>query len=97
MECPEKRAGAIACPPSRSGIFRVRDRPMHLHVGFDVRNDFSCMAVADGVLMGCSTFGQMAGVLSNGIRFFSVGCDGWKTGPISKTIPPLVRSQAFIR
>lgn len=43
---------------------------------------------ADGVLMGCSTFGQIAGILTNGIKFFSVGCMGHVTPVQYRMIPP---------
>ena len=39
--------------------------------------------------MGCSTFGQIAGILTNGISFFSMGCVGDRTPIQYKTIPPL--------
>lgn len=93
-ECPEKDAGAPSCNPTRSGIFAVDGRDMYLHVGLDVKNDLSCMAMASGVLMGCSTFGQVAGVLSRGIRFFSMECAGWRTTMQYKLIPPMVREMA---
>ncbi|CAN0219303.1 unnamed protein product [Scytosiphon promiscuus] len=49
----------------------------------------SCMVNADGILMGCSTFGQVAGVFSEGVKFFSVSCEGWLTGPHYKMVPPM--------
>lgn len=60
-----------------------------LHVGTDVQNDLSCMIQADGVLMGCSTFGHIAGVFTKGISMFSMNCDGEKTPAQYKIIPPL--------
>lgn len=40
--------------------------------------------------MGCSTFGQLAGVLNkSGISFFSTQCSGLGTAMQYKTIPPL--------
>ena len=59
-ECPEKDAGVPSCYPTRSGIFAADGREMDLHVGRDMQNDISCMANANGVLMGCSTFDQVA-------------------------------------
>eukprot|EP00903_Cladosiphon_okamuranus_P019865 g18259.t1 len=56
-DCPEKRAGQF-CSPTRDGVFEVVSKNIVLHVGPDVRNALSCMIHADGVLMGCSTFGQ---------------------------------------
>lgn len=44
---------------------------------------------ADGVLMGCSTFGQVAGLLTEGIKLFSVGCVGHITPVQYRMIPPL--------
>lgn len=41
------------------------------------------------MLMGCSTFGQIAGILTNGIKFFSVGCIGRVTPVQYRMIPPL--------
>lgn len=60
-----------------------------LHVGPDVRNALSCMIQADGVLMGCSTFGQVAGLMTKGISMFSMQCGGASTPDQYKTIPPL--------
>eukprot|EP00903_Cladosiphon_okamuranus_P019481 g17914.t1 len=87
-DCPEKRAGQF-CSPTRDGVFKVVGKNIMLHVGPDVRNALSCMIHADGVLMGCSTFGQVAGLFSNGISMFSTGCDGAKTPVQYKSIPPL--------
>lgn len=39
--------------------------------------------------MGCSTFGQVAGLLTKGIKFFSTDCGGPSTPYQYKTIPPL--------
>lgn len=48
------------------------------------------MIEADGLLMGCSTFGHMAGVLNHeGISFFSTECDGWRAPIHYKMMPPL--------
>lgn len=48
------------------------------------------MIQADGLLMGCSTFGQLAGVLNEGgISFFSTGCGGLGTAVQYKMVPPL--------
>ncbi len=91
VDCPEKRAGAAdGCRPERSGAFRVQDRPLVLHVGRDVANTLSCMIHADGLLMGCSTFGQVAGILNrDGISFFSTGCGGPGSPIQGKVVPPL--------
>lgn len=87
-DCPEKRAGEF-CSPIREGVFEVVGKNIVLHVGPDVRNALSCMINADGVLMGCSTFGQVAGLLSRGISMFSTRCDGAKTPVQYKSVPPL--------
>lgn len=39
--------------------------------------------------MGCSTFGQVAGLMSKGISFFSVHCNGAKSPAQYKTIVPI--------
>ncbi|CAN0144776.1 unnamed protein product [Scytosiphon promiscuus] len=88
-ECWEKTQGAPSCPSPRSGVFLVQRKPLYLHVGLDVENAMSCMIKADGVLMGCSTFGQVAGMFSEGLRFFSVGCEGWVTPSNYKMVPPM--------
>ncbi|CAM9178418.1 unnamed protein product [Ectocarpus sp. 12 AP-2014] len=87
-DCAEKQARS-SCIPKRSGIFRIRDKSFVLHVGSDVQNELSCMIQADGVVMGCSTFGQIAGLLTRGISFFSTRCGGERTAAQSKAIPPL--------
>ncbi|CAM9182579.1 unnamed protein product [Ectocarpus sp. 8 AP-2014] len=87
-DCLEKQAGS-SCAPTRSGIFRVRDKSFVLHVGSDVQNEMSCMIQADGIVMGCSTFGQIAGLLTRGISFFSTRCSGDATPPQYRSIPPL--------
>lgn len=87
-DCPEKRAGYF-CNPTRDGIFKVVDKDIVLHVGPDVQNALSCMIQADGVLMGCSTFGQVAGLLTKGISMFSMQCGGASTPDQYKSIPPL--------
>ncbi|CAN0272624.1 unnamed protein product [Laminaria digitata] len=51
------------------------------------------MIKADGILMGCSTFGQIAGILSEGISFFSMHCSGLTTPMQYKTIPPIAVSE----
>ena len=70
-------------------MLRVSEKSIVLHVGPDVQNAMSCMIKADAVLMGCSTFGQVAGLLTNGISLFSTDCDGSRTPDQYKTIPPL--------
>lgn len=87
-DCPEKQAGTF-CTPKRAGIFRIRDKSIVLHVGSDVQNEMSCMIQADGVLMGCSTFGQIAGLLARGISLFSTRCSGEATPHQYRSIPPL--------
>ena len=47
------------------------------------------MIQADGVLMGCSTFGQIAGLLTKGVSLFSTQCGGARTPVQYKLIPPL--------
>lgn len=87
-ECPEKKWGE-PCSAHRSGIFRVQGRPLYLHVGLDVQNAMSCMIQADGLLMGCSTFGHVAGLLTDGISFFSTECEGAMSPVQYKMVPPL--------
>lgn len=70
-------------------MFDVANKPIVLHVGDDAMNALSCMALADGVVMGCSAFGQIAGLFSNGISMFSVACDGARTAAQYKMIPPI--------
>lgn len=87
-DCPNKRNG-FPCTPDRDGVFKVVGKNILLHVGADVQNDLSCMTQADGVLMGCSTFGQVAGILSKGISMFSLHCGGTSTPDQYKSIPPI--------
>lgn len=87
-DCPQKQAG-YACKATRPGTFDVIGKPVVLHVGSDVHNALQCMIQADGLLMGCSTFGQIAGILSQGISFFSMGCSGFRTPTQYKVIPPI--------
>ena len=70
-------------------MFRVHQKPILLHVGRDVLSSLSCMIQSDGVVMGCSTFGQIAGILTNGISFFTGKCGGRQTAPHYKAIPAL--------
>lgn len=91
-DCPEKHRGS-SCSSAHSGTFRVRGKPILLHLHPDVQNAMSCMIQADGVLMGCSTFGQVAGVLTRGISLFSTQCDGPRTPVQYKSIPPLAISE----
>lgn len=88
-DCPEKRAGARLCNADRPGMFFVNNKPIVLHVGRNVGEAMSCMIQSDGVMMGCSTFGQVAGLLTKGIRFFSTQCDGENTPEKHKAISPL--------
>ena len=67
----------------------MEEKPIILHVGHDVGNAMSCMIQSDGVMMGCSAFGQVAGLLTEGIRFFSTQCDGTNTPDQLKGMPPL--------
>lgn len=68
----------------------MRGKPLYLHIGLDVQNTLSCMIQADGLLMGCSTFGHIAGILNDGgISFFSMECNGWRAPIHYKMIPPL--------
>lgn len=91
-DCPETLAGATdPCgPASRTDTFRVEGKPVVLHLGRNAPEALSCMVHADGLLMGCSTFGQLAGVLNGGgISFFSTECGGHGAPLQSKMIPPL--------
>lgn len=65
------------------------NKPIVLHVGEDVMDALSCMTAADGIVMGCSAFGQIAGLLTNGISMFSVACEGARTPEQYKMIPPI--------
>lgn len=77
-------------PASPTGTFRVEGRPVLLHLGRNAAEALSCMVHAHGLLMGCSTFGQLAGVLNgDGISFFSTECGGHGAPLQSKMIPPL--------
>lgn len=68
----------------------MQEKHLYLHVGADVENALSCMIKADGLLMGCSTFGHIAGLLNDGgISFFSTACDGSWAPVHYKMIPPL--------
>ena len=87
-DCPEKRAG-YACSPMRPGTFDVVGKAIVLYVVLDVHNALQCMIQADGLLMGCSTFGQIAGIFSQGISFFSMNCGGFRTPTQYKIIPPI--------
>ena len=87
-DCPEKRAGGT-CSQRRAGVFKVLDKNIVLHVGPDAQDALSCMIRADGIIMGCSSFGQIAGILSAGISMFSMECEGARTTPSYKTIPPI--------
>lgn len=60
-----------------------------LHLGSDVKKALSCMIRADAVMMGCSTFGQIAGLFTEGISMFSTACDGYRTPYQYKMIPPM--------
>ena len=93
-DCPEKRAGAKSCNPKRSGIFRVSGKPLYLHVGYDVQTELTCMAKADGILIGCSAFGQTAGVLNEGLKFFSFECGGKSTPGHNNMIPLLAIAES---
>ena len=85
----ERRATTNACSPNGSGIFRINQRYILLHVGRDVLSSLSCMIQSDGIVMGCSSFGQIAGILTRGISFFNVQCTGRQTAPHYKSIPAL--------
>lgn len=91
-DCANKRNG-FPCPPTRDGVFNVVGKNIVLHNGADVQKDLSCMTRADGLLMGCSTFGQVAGILSRGISMFSLHCGGAHTPDQYKTIAPLAVSE----
>lgn len=92
-DCPQVRGAqnvsVVACNPNREGVFHVLEKNIVLHVGEDVLNALSCMIQADGLLMGCSTFGQLAGILSKGISMFSKQCLGSKTPVQYGGTPPL--------
>ena len=77
------------CSPNGSGMFHVHQKSILLHVGREVLSSLSCMIKSDGVVMGCSTFGQIAGILTNGISFFTVQCKGRVTAPHYKAVPAL--------
>lgn len=87
-DCPEKYHGH-QCNPIRPGTFEVIGMPIFLHLDPEVHNALSCMIQADGLLMGCSTFGHIAGILSKGISFFSMHCTGFWAPVQYKMIPPI--------
>lgn len=62
---------------------------MILHLGVGVAHSLACMIQAEAILMGCSTFGQVAGILTAGIRLFSTACQGPHAASQYRTIPPL--------
>lgn len=89
-DCPEtKNTNDRGCRPERPEVYNVVGKPFLLHVGNDVENAMTCMTVADGILMGCSTFGQLAGLLTKGISFFSMQCGGKLTPSHYQMIPAL--------
>ncbi|CAM9998318.1 unnamed protein product [Ascophyllum nodosum] len=86
----ERGATMETCSPNGSGMFRIiSQKPILLHVGRDVLSSLSCMIQSDGVVMGCSTFGQIAGILTNGISFFTLECGGRQTQGHYKVLPAL--------
>ncbi|CAM9392060.1 unnamed protein product [Scytosiphon promiscuus] len=87
------QVAACRAAAEHDGIFRVRDKAIMLHFDRDVRNTLSCMIQADGIVMGCSTFGQVAGLFSKGISMFSMHCEGERTPLQYKMIPPLALSE----
>ena len=58
-----------------------------MNVGGNVVQSLRSMISADGVVMGCSAFGQLAGILSKGIKMFSTGCEGNMTWEQNKMTP----------
>ena len=82
------------CNPARDGVFHVLHKNIVLHVGEDVQNAMSCMIQADDLLMGCSTFGQVAGILTKGISMFSMNCVGEKTPYQYGTTPPMAVAES---
>lgn len=92
-DCPEKHAGFDHCRPDRLEIFHVRGRAIILHLGISVAHNLSCLIHADAILLGCSTFGHIAGVLTNGISLFSKACDGEYTPAQYRMVPPLAISE----
>lgn len=60
-----------------------------LNLGADVVNALVCLIEADGIIMGCSAFGVISGILSKGMRLFSTGCGGPMTWEQNKIAPPL--------
>lgn len=66
----------VSCGRGVPDTFSVEGRRVVLHLGDDVAKSMSCMIHADGILTGCSTFGQVAGLFTTGLRFFSLGCRG---------------------
>ncbi|CAN0180876.1 unnamed protein product [Scytosiphon promiscuus] len=74
-------------------IFKVRGKDIMLHFERDVQNALTCMIQAHGIVMGCSTFGQISGLFSQGISMFSTQCGGDRTPPQYRMIPPLAISE----
>ncbi|CAM9392138.1 unnamed protein product [Scytosiphon promiscuus] len=109
MPCPSEKKGLFhefptwpvaadevaACRAAveHDGIFHVQGKTIMLHFDRDVQNAMSCMIQADGIMMGCSTFGQIGGLFSKGISMFSTQCGGERTPPQYRIIPPLAVSE----
>lgn len=91
-DCAEEKDRAF-CSLMRSGIFHVAEMPIVLHVGQNLQNAMSCLTRADAVLMGCSTFGQVAGLLTKGIKLFSTSCEGNYTPNQYKITPPIAMAE----
>ena len=75
-------------PTTPPDAFQVVNKDIVVHLG-DVKQALSCMIRADGIVMGCSTLGQVAGMLSEGISMFSTRCNGRQTGWQYKMMPAL--------
>ena len=93
IDCPERQLGGNVCYPVVPGEFKVIGKPIMINVSPDVVNVLGCMIVADGIVMGCSAFGALAGILSNGIKMFTTGCSGRLTWIQNKVSPPLAVSE----
>lgn len=87
-DCAEKQAGGEVCYPKRSGLFHVRGTSIVLNLDPDAINALECMIEADGVVMGCSPFGSLAGILSRGVKIMSAACRGVMSWEQSQLAPP---------
>ena len=78
----------VSAPPPRDRVFHVLDTNIVLHVGEDVASALPGMIQVDSLLMGRSTFHQMARIPSKSISVFSMEGVGENTPRQYGTNPP---------